>query len=72
MIEFDLLKQKVAEAEAEVAKFDGGNKAAGTRVRKAMQDIKAAAQAIREKVLQSRQESPGEVPQGQPPAAPQA
>jgi hypothetical protein len=31
-----------------------GNRAAGTRVRKAMQDIKKAAQAVREDVLKLR------------------
>lgn len=36
----------IAEAEADVLKFDGGNKAAGTRVRKSMQDVKAAVQEI--------------------------
>jgi hypothetical protein len=34
----------------DVKKFDGGNKSAGTRVRKAMQDIKVIAQEIRETV----------------------
>ncbi|HEX8875767.1 MAG TPA: histone H1 [Phycisphaerales bacterium] len=51
---FEKLKKIIAEAEADVLKFDGGNKAAGTRVRKAMQDVKAAAQEIREKVLENR------------------
>ncbi|MBY0111315.1 MAG: hypothetical protein K2Y21_00730 [Phycisphaerales bacterium] len=48
------MKKIVAEAEADVLKFDGGNKAAGTRVRKAMQDVKAAAQEIRETVLEKK------------------
>jgi hypothetical protein len=51
---FEKLKKIIAEAEADVLKFDGGNKAAGTRVRKSMQDVKAAAQEIREKVLENR------------------
>ncbi|MBS0186961.1 MAG: histone H1 [Planctomycetes bacterium] len=51
---FDKLKKLIADAEEDVLKFDGGNKAAGTRVRKSMQDIKAAAQEIREKVLEAR------------------
>ncbi len=38
------------EALTDAAKHDGGNSAAGTRVRKAMQGAKAAAQAIRLKV----------------------
>ncbi|MFN9977812.1 MAG: histone H1 [Phycisphaerae bacterium] len=51
---FEKLKKIIAEAEADVLKFDGGNKAAGTRVRKSMQDVKSAAQEIREKVLENR------------------
>ncbi len=54
MQEFDNLKALVAQAEEDVAKFDAGNKAAGTRVRKAMQDIKAAAQEVRKKILEVR------------------
>ncbi len=38
----------------DAAKFDGGNKAAGTRVRKAMQEIKVAAQNVRETVSEIR------------------
>ena len=34
-------------------KAAGGNKAAGTRVRKLMQEIKNAAQAVRVKVLET-------------------
>lgn len=54
MESFDKLKKLIVDAEEDILKFDGGNKAAGTRVRKAMQDIKAAAQEIREKVLEVR------------------
>ena len=36
------------------AKAAGGNKAAGTRVRKSMQDVKNMAQALRVKVLENR------------------
>lgn len=49
---FDQLKKLVAEVEDDIAKTEGGNKAAGVRVRKTMQDIKNAAQEIREKVLE--------------------
>ncbi|MGB1818228.1 MAG: hypothetical protein ACPHK2_01270 [Candidatus Poseidoniaceae archaeon] len=35
---------------ADAAKHDGGNSAAGTRVRKAMQELKNAAQDVRIKV----------------------
>lgn len=54
MPEFDTLKQLVEEAEEDVAKAVGGNKAAGTRVRKKMQDIKNAAQEVRKKILEDR------------------
>lgn len=54
MEEFEQLKRLVAEAEEDIAKAEGGNKAAGTRVRKAMQDIKNAAQAVRVKILDLR------------------
>ncbi len=58
MIEaFETLKQLVAAAEEDVQKAAGGNKAAGTRVRRAMQDIKNAAQTVRMKVLEAREES---------------
>jgi hypothetical protein len=56
--EYEALKRLVAEAEADYQKAIGGNKAAGTRVRKSMQDIKAAAQAIRVRVLESRSTTP--------------
>ena len=52
--EYNHLKQLVDAAADDVQKAVGGNKAAGTRVRKAMQDIKAAAQDVRKKVLESR------------------
>ena len=44
---YERLKKIVEAAAEDVAKADGGNKAAGTRVRKAMQDVKAAAQVRR-------------------------
>jgi hypothetical protein len=56
MQEFEELKRLVADAEPDVQKASGGNKAAGTRVRKKMQDIKAAAQEVRKKVLEGRDE----------------
>ncbi|MDW8263271.1 MAG: hypothetical protein RMJ35_12160, partial [Phycisphaerales bacterium] len=54
MEEFETLKRLVAEAEEDVQKASGGNKAAGTRARKKMQDIKAAAQEVRKKILEGR------------------
>jgi hypothetical protein len=57
MAAYERLKQLVEACSEDVAKAAGGNKAAGTRVRKAMQDIKAAAQDVRKKVLEERTES---------------
>jgi hypothetical protein len=54
MESFDKLKQAITAAEEDVAKFDAGNKSAGTRVRKHMQEIKNLAQDVREKVLEVR------------------
>ena len=54
MQEYENLKVMVAEIEADVSKAEGGNKAAGTRVRKQMQGIKQAAQLVRNKVLEIR------------------
>lgn len=51
---FERLKKMIAEAEEDVRKAEGGNKAAGTRARQTMQDIKNAAQEVREKILELR------------------
>lgn len=51
---YERLKQMVGECEEDVRKGAGGNKAAQTRARKAMQDIKAVAQEIREAMLEAR------------------
>ena len=48
---FDRLKKLVLDTEEDLKKAEGGNKAAGTRVRGLMQDIKAVSQEIREKIL---------------------
>jgi hypothetical protein len=51
MSRFDQLQQFVAGMEDDFKKFyEKGNKAAGTRVRKGMQDLKAMAQDIRAEV----------------------
>jgi len=52
------LVKLVAEAEADMQKAAGGNKAAGTRVRKTMQEVRTAAQEIRVKVLEVRDTPP--------------
>lgn len=54
MQEYEELKRLVAEIEADINKAHGGNKAAGTRVRKQMQMIKQAAQNVRNTVLEIR------------------
>lgn len=54
MQEFETLKQMIQEAEEDIRKAEGGNKAAGTRARKTMQDIKNLAQDIRKKILELR------------------
>ena len=54
MQEYDNLKVLIAEIEADISKAEGGNKAAGTRVRKQMQSIKQGAQLVRNKVLEIR------------------
>jgi len=59
MQDFETLKRMIQEAEDDVMKAEGGNKAAGTRVRKKMQDIKSMAQEVRKKILESREGEPG-------------
>jgi hypothetical protein len=54
MKEYEDLKVLVAEIESDIGKAEGGNKAAGTRVRKQMQKIKQAAQVVRNKILEVR------------------
>ncbi len=54
MQEYEDLKALIAEIEDDINKAEGGNKAAGTRVRKQMQKIKQAAQVVRSRVLEIR------------------
>ena len=55
MSKYNELKSFVDGLEDDFSKFfDKGNKAAGTRVRKAMQDLKAVAQEIRVTVQQMK------------------
>ena len=49
------LEELLASIKDDFQKGRGGNKAAGTRVRKAMQDVKAAAQEIRQEMLDARE-----------------
>lgn len=55
MSHYNKLKEMVEGMEADFQKFyEKGNKAAGTRVRKGMQDLKNMAQDIRKDVLDKR------------------
>ena len=56
---YEQLKTLVASVEDDLRKAAGGNKAAGTRVRKHMQDVKNAAQELRKKVLEHRESEGG-------------
>jgi uncharacterized protein YoxC len=47
---FDDLQDKVNDCQTDVIKFVEGNNSAGTRVRKAMQAVKALAQEVRVEV----------------------
>ncbi len=51
---YEQLKSLIGSVEDDLRKAAGGNKAAGTRVRKLMQDVKNLAQALRVKVLENR------------------
>lgn len=55
MEKFQKVKELVASIEADTEKFyNAGNSAAGTRVRKAMQDLKVLAQEIRTEVTEKK------------------
>ncbi len=53
---YERMVKLVHDAAEDIQKAEGGNKAAGTRVRKLMQEIKQAAQDVRMAVLESRAE----------------
>lgn len=57
MQEYQRLRELVESAAEDINKAIGGNKAAGTRVRKTMQDIKETAQSVRKKILEVRSTS---------------
>lgn len=59
MQEYDQLKRLVEEAGDDITKAQEGNKAAGTRARKQMQEIKSAAQEVRKKLLELRDQGAG-------------
>ena len=47
---FDMLQNEINDSQSDVTKFVEGNNSAGTRVRKAMQNVKALAQQVRVEV----------------------
>ncbi len=66
---YEQLKQMILAAEDDVRRAAGGNKAAGTRVRKLMQDVKSQAQALRVRILENRDASDSPTGAGDPGAA---
>ncbi len=60
MNSFNELRRMIDDALDDVQKADGGNKAAGTRVRKKMREIKNQAQEVRKQVLESRTDEGGD------------
>ncbi|KQS24872.1 MULTISPECIES: hypothetical protein [Dyadobacter] len=60
MARFDEVKDLILSLEGDFDKFyNKGNQAAGTRVRKGMQDLKTLAQDIRAEVQNKKNESEG-------------
>ena len=63
MSNFSQLKDLVMSLEADFEKFyDKGNSAAGTRVRKGMQELKNMAQTIRTEVQNKKNDAPAAAP----------
>ena len=54
---FDQLQNAINDCQTDVSKFVEGNNSAGTRVRKAMQAVKAMAQAVRIEVQDQKNSS---------------
>ena len=50
----DIMQDEMHSAHEEMEKFMGGNKSAGTRVRKSMQSIKTMAQDVRKQVQERK------------------
>ncbi|QEC50965.1 histone H1-like protein Hc1 [Anseongella ginsenosidimutans] len=67
MKKFNEFKQIVADLEGDADKFyNKGNNAAGTRVRKGMQDLKNLAQTIRMEVQESKNKAAAKAPAKKP------
>lgn len=56
MEEYEKLKSLVLGIEEDIKKAEGGNKSAGVRVRKTMQEVKQIAQTIRNRILEIREQ----------------
>lgn len=54
MEDYERLRELVESVADDIQKATGGNKAAGTRVRKTMQEVKEAAQMVRKGILEVR------------------
>ena len=50
MITIENLQETLTNVASDVEKFNNGNKSAGTRIRKAMQELKGQAQDLRKEV----------------------
>ena len=50
MISIENLQETLSNIQSDVEKFNNGNKSAGTRIRKAMQELKGQAQDLRKEV----------------------
>lgn len=59
---YDRLVSVIQAAKDDVEKAEAGNKAATSRVRKAMQDVKNIAQEIRKEMLEKRDAGGGAAP----------
>ena len=54
MKNYETLLELVQGSKADFEKFEKGNQAAGTRIRKAMQELKVLAQVIRKEVTEAK------------------
>lgn len=51
---FDMLQDEINDCQTDITKFVEGNNSAGTRVRKAMQNVKTLAQQVRIEVQEQK------------------
>jgi riboflavin biosynthesis pyrimidine reductase len=61
MENYEVLKSLINSIDGDIKKFtEKGNKAAGSRIRKSMQEVKALAQAIRVEIQESKKSESAE------------